>query len=469
MTATGDCVTGPPGSCPSDNLYMYIYWIIYAVFLVVNIVSFKFAYNYILSKTLSSKSNAPKDESGESAHSNPVSNMSSTASLVDEEDEKSASSTYDVLLSRMDLVPALIQMLLLVLSITSFAIAISPYVPYYGYAPITLVSLRWMDMYINFIFILDFCVQYVHRDIRECPNLITFIYLKWYFLLALVLEIPGLNYRLSLAVNLLKVARLIRAYELLVLNQQFVSLMVRHSFIFTASIMGFFLIGGSLLLKIMEQYEQDSWQYFDNVLWFGIVTVGTVGYGDFAPVNNLSRFITVILMLVGIGLISTLSAVIVASIVTVGKSEEKKELMKRELETRWEKLKTGLVGLATPFNPMTALFYEAMGPTTTERDEKLLVTAERHKSSALNVTVGMQQKIELPVDQIMKGASGKFKVHSLGNQAELIRKASIEASEASLMKTINDHDKIYDGTVNRLTRLNYCLRRYVSGIYMVIL
>ncbi len=34
----------------------------------------------------------------------------------------------------------------------------------------------------------------------------------------------------------------------------------------------------------------------------------------------------------------------------------------------------------------------------------------------------MEQKIELPVEKIMKGGSGKFKTHNLGGQAEMIRK-----------------------------------------------
>ncbi len=58
-----------------------------------------------------------------------------------------------------------------------------------------------------------------------------------------------------------------------------------------------------------------------------MVTVTTVGYGDLSPKQTLSRAITIALMLVGIGLISTLSALCVQPIVQVGGSERKEQMM----------------------------------------------------------------------------------------------------------------------------------------------
>lgn len=49
---------------------------------------------------------------------------------------------------------------------------------------------------------------------------------------------------------------------------------------------------------------------FPDALWWAIVTTTTVGYGDISPTTGLGRFLAVILMLVGIGIIGTFTSAI---------------------------------------------------------------------------------------------------------------------------------------------------------------
>ena len=46
-----------------------------------------------------------------------------------------------------------------------------------------------------------------------------------------------------------------------------------------------------------------------DVLWWSIVTMSTVGYGDFYPVTVGGRFMAVLLMFCGIGLFAMLAGV----------------------------------------------------------------------------------------------------------------------------------------------------------------
>lgn len=63
----------------------------------------------------------------------------------------------------------------------------------------------------------------------------------------------------------------------------------------------------ALAVYDVERYAADSGLgNFADALWWSLVTVTTVGYGDIAPVTTTGRFVAVLLMLFGIGLLSTL-------------------------------------------------------------------------------------------------------------------------------------------------------------------
>jgi voltage-gated potassium channel len=50
-------------------------------------------------------------------------------------------------------------------------------------------------------------------------------------------------------------------------------------------------------------------------MWWAIVTATTVGYGDYVPHTTAGRVIGALLMLVGIGFLSTLTAAIASTFV----------------------------------------------------------------------------------------------------------------------------------------------------------
>jgi voltage-gated potassium channel len=51
---------------------------------------------------------------------------------------------------------------------------------------------------------------------------------------------------------------------------------------------------------------------FGDALWWSVVTIATVGYGDFAPVTVLGRLLAIVLMAGGVAIIGTASATIVS-------------------------------------------------------------------------------------------------------------------------------------------------------------
>jgi hypothetical protein len=63
-----------------------------------------------------------------------------------------------------------------------------------------------------------------------------------------------------------------------------------------------FLTAGVLLVGMVFYHLVEGWNLLD-ALYFCVVTLATVGYGDLAPVTPLGRAFTIVYILSGIGII----------------------------------------------------------------------------------------------------------------------------------------------------------------------
>jgi voltage-gated potassium channel len=59
-----------------------------------------------------------------------------------------------------------------------------------------------------------------------------------------------------------------------------------------------------------------------DALWWGLVTITTVGYGDFYPVTSLGRIVGVAVMFAGVGIIGALASILASLLVPSPKAEE---------------------------------------------------------------------------------------------------------------------------------------------------
>ena len=81
---------------------------------------------------------------------------------------------------------------------------------------------------------------------------------------------------------------------------------------------------------------------FGDGIWWALVTITTVGYGDITPLTTLGKFVAGTLMFVGLGLIATVTAIVsakfVANYVDHHTNDDVLEKLE-ELEAEIEKLK----------------------------------------------------------------------------------------------------------------------------------
>lgn len=83
-------------------------------------------------------------------------------------------------------------------------------------------------------------------------------------------------------------------------------------------------LGAGLLVVLEPQTINHS---FMEGLWWALVTVSTVGYGDIVPQTPAGRLLAVVLMVSGLGLLSTLTAAIGAYF--IGEDAKRQELRER--------------------------------------------------------------------------------------------------------------------------------------------
>jgi voltage-gated potassium channel len=72
-----------------------------------------------------------------------------------------------------------------------------------------------------------------------------------------------------------------------------------------------------------ERYvEGSNITNFGDAIWWSLVSITTVGYGDFFPVTFQGRIISSLLLIVGIGLFSSLTALLAAWVIAERKSSD---------------------------------------------------------------------------------------------------------------------------------------------------
>lgn len=120
--------------------------------------------------------------------------------------------------------------------------------------------------------------------------------------------------------RLLRVMRIFRIFHLSRFQNEVFHLIaaLRASFIKIVVFMLFMLVAAVILGTLMFSFESEVNPAFKSILsgiYWAVVTITTVGYGDIAPVTVGGRFLSVIVMLLGYSIIAVPTGIVAGEVV----------------------------------------------------------------------------------------------------------------------------------------------------------
>lgn len=207
------------------------------------------------------------------------------------------------------------------------------------------VKLQYLALFNGFeaFSVLVFSVEYILRFwvITNSPKYKTPILGRLKYLLsplALVDLISILPFYLSafipLDLRIIRIVRLIRLSRMFKLGRYFDSFKLlinvfknkKEELTIAVLFMLIVLVIASTLMYFAENQAQPK--VFNNILssiWWGVVTLTTVGYGDVYPITPIGKFLASIIAVIGIGLIGLPTAIISSGLVEIVNSKKSKK------------------------------------------------------------------------------------------------------------------------------------------------
>lgn len=187
---------------------------------------------------------------------------------------------------------------------------------------------RWgNELYIaEWVFTILFTIEYILRilSVRQ-PSRYIFSFFGLVDVLAILptyvsMIIPGSQY--LLVIRILRVLRIFRVLKLATYlsEAKLLTTALRHSrrkitvFLFTVVTM--VIILGSLMYMI--EGERSGFTSIPQAIYWAIVTLTTVGYGDISPATPLGKTLSAIIMILGYGIIAVPTGIVTVELSRAG-------------------------------------------------------------------------------------------------------------------------------------------------------
>lgn len=203
----------------------------------------------------------------------------------------------------------------------------------------TSVSWRAAGAALNWIVWVAFCVEFLAK-LLIAPRRAAYVRSAWLNLSIIVLSPPFLvpdawqGVRSARALRLVRLLRLLRGAAAVVLLFKLTRRILQHRrfhYVGAAAVITVAL--GAIGVYSVESAANPNIGSLGDAVWWALVTITTVGYGDVSPVTTEGRVIAVILMLTGIAVMGVFTAT-VASFFFENSSQEQTDLERVSAQVR---------------------------------------------------------------------------------------------------------------------------------------
>jgi voltage-gated potassium channel len=215
---------------------------------------------------------------------------------------------------------AAVELPLTILALVWLPVLVLPYVIHLS--PTTNDTFESIDLFVWAAFVLEYLTK-----VYLSPTRRQFVTHHWLDLAVIALPV----------LRPLRAARLLRLVTLTRVGVVLANALRRTRAIFTHRGLHFVLLAvlaiifacSALMLSFEVHAKGSNIHNFGDALWWAIVTVTTVGYGDKYPVTAGGRGVATVLMFVGIGLIGVLTATVASYFVEESTDTDREELIER--------------------------------------------------------------------------------------------------------------------------------------------
>lgn len=186
------------------------------------------------------------------------------------------------------------------------------------------------DIAVCVIFFIDFLINFI-----KAPNKWQYFY-KWGWI-DLLSSIPNIDIlRAGRAARVLRIFRILRAIKASKIIAVFILERRKESAFMAAALISILLIilGSMSVLHFEKGMPSSNIQTADDAIWWAVVTMTTVGFGDKYPVTMEGRIVAIMLMVCGVGLFGMFSGFIASWFLSPDMEKEKNDfdIIRQDIE-----------------------------------------------------------------------------------------------------------------------------------------
>lgn len=188
------------------------------------------------------------------------------------------------------------------------------------------VAFVWIDHVTTALFVVDYAARIITADLKMKRGAVSFVIYPFtpMAIIDLVSVLPGLvavnhGFKLLRLARLFRTMRVLRAFKAARYskNIELILRVIHRQKDLLAAVCGIAAVYVIISALVVFNAEPDSFSTFFDAVYWAVVSLTTMGYGDIYPVTAIGRAVTMISSILGIAIVA-----MPAGIITAGFMEE---------------------------------------------------------------------------------------------------------------------------------------------------